>query len=140
MKSLIERIDEIISSMIVYNKFKPYKDIYNHKLIAGFQKESIHLSFRFYNDKHEYYILTFITQLREDKPYVCFILSKLDDKRYFFNTVKMIKKEIDKKQTLPTLFEDQALLTYCKNHKHLPPTLLFDQYENIKDEILSSIE
>ena len=137
---LIENIDKTVIAIIKGLDYPKIKNIYNHKKIIGLQKESVHLSFRFYNNKKEYYIFTLLIQLKEDYPLLSLLISRLKEGRHYFNVIKSFTQEIPKNQTAPTILLDQHLMTYCKNNKHFPEILLIDQYKKVRQDALNFIQ
>lgn len=137
---LKERVNDTIVALMKKEEHPLLANVYNHKVIFPREKDSIFISFRIYNQHKVYFIISLLIQLKETYPAIIFTISRLSKKRYFFKHHQSIIKEIPHEETIPFILTDQHLMTYLKNHKHLPAGLLMDQYDKIKDEALILVQ
>ena len=139
MDKIGNKLDNVVNAILSNLPHPLYRDIYNHKVIYTKEKEAVFMSCRFITPNKKYYIFTLLVQLKEDKPVVQVIISTLLENRFFFKQLKTFKKEITHNETIPFILNDPHVKSYCKNEKHFPDGLLKDQYEKIKEEVLTFI-
>lgn len=135
-----DKIMELIELSILGRKTKLFKDVYNTKVIKSEGNGSIHFSCRFYNSKKEYFIFSLCISLNKDSEYYYWIISKLDDRRFYFNTIKFVKQGLPISYTLRDSLKKDNIKNYINSYGKLPTSLLMNVFDKlIKNNTILSL-
>lgn len=126
-----DKITELIELAILGKKIKLFGDVYNTKVMKSEGNGSVHFSCRFYNSKKEYYIYSLCISLNKDSEYYYWIISRLDERRYYFKTIKYNKQELPIGYALRNSLKNDKIKNYINSYGKLPTSLLMNVFDKL---------
>lgn len=141
MGTLTERVTKTLFDLVMGNKVNPQKDIYFQKVLLAPAHESVFVSFRFHNKNKNYFILSFMVQLKEVLPVVSCVISQLDERRFFCKELVSFKAPIPKARQIPHVMDDPHVRSHYITYRQLPLAILYDEYVNqLKDDVTAYLK